>query len=153
MKITSPPPIKLSRITQRISKFFRFWRLMFVRILGLNIDHFPRKMPCFYNIPYWNLFRECPLKNYENSERAGIVMVGFSEGGSRSGRVFKNLLFWKTSENRFDRLTTYILWQWIFEEFSTNKQGFLDVNIIFVHETEWSTFWWKNSAFFHLLQN
>ena len=54
---------------------------MFVQILGLNIDHFPRKMP--YSIHFMLKFvSQNPLKNYENSERAGmtIVMEGAAEG-------------------------------------------------------------------------
>ena len=51
---------------------------MFVQILGLNIDHFPRKMP--YSI--LKFVSQNPLKNYENSVRAGmtIVMEGAAEG-------------------------------------------------------------------------
>ena len=62
MKITSPPPIELRGITQRISKFFRFWRLMFVQILGLNIDHFPSKMPCYTRFILKFVFRKVRWK-------------------------------------------------------------------------------------------
>ena len=50
---------------------------MFVQILGLNIDHFRRKIPSILKFVSQN-----PLKNYENSVRAGmtIVMEGAAEG-------------------------------------------------------------------------